>query len=190
MRFAETELPGAYIITPERLEDERGFFARISCAREFEENGLVPSFVQTSIAYNHKKGTLRGMHFQVAPHEEVKTVRCTMGAIFDVIVDLRPDSQTYGRWTGVVLSAENRTTLYVPEGFAHGYQTLEDGTEVFYQMSRYYAPGSARGIRWDDPTIAIRWPAVDERVISGRDRELPRLAELSADELRTEARRE
>ena len=181
MRFVETELAGAYILEPERLEDERGFFARLSCAREFEERGLVSNFVQTSIAYNRTKGTLRGMHFQVAPHEEVKTVRCTTGSIYDVIVDLRPNSSTYGSWTSVVLSAENRGTLYVPEGFAHGYQTLEDGSEVFYQMSQYYAPESALGFRWDDPSIAIRWPDVEERVISDKDRELPYFVDLGTE---------
>lgn len=190
MRFIETELAGAYIIEPEPLEDERGFFARISCAREFEEKGLVSTFLQSSIAYNRTKGTLRGMHFQIAPHEEVKTVRCTMGAIYDVIVDLRPRSPTYRSWTSVVLSAENRRTLYVPEGFAHGYQTLEDGTEVFYEMSQYYAPESACGIRWDDPSTGIRWPDVDERVISEKDRELPYFAALSAGDLGTEAENE
>ncbi len=187
MRFIQTELPGAYIIAPQPLEDERGFFARISCAREFEDRGLVSTFVQSSIAYNRKKGTLRGMHFQLSPHEEVKTVRCTMGAIYDVIVDLRPRSPTFRSWTSVVLSAENRRMLYIPEGFAHGYQTLEDDTEVVYQMSQFYAPESARGIRWDDPSIAIRWPDVDRRVISDKDRERPYLAALSAADVATEA---
>jgi len=188
VRFIETELAGAYIIEPERLEDERGFFARVSCAREFEGKGLSSTFVQTSIAYNRKSGTLRGMHFQVAPYEEVKTIRCTAGSIYDVIIDLRPDSSTYRCWAGVVLSAENHRTLYVPGGFAHGYQTLEDGAEVFYQMSEYYVPESARGIRWDDPSIAIHWPDAAERVISDKDRELPYLAMLSAEEWDTEER--
>ena len=188
MRFIETELAGAYIIEPERLEDDRGFFARISCIKEFEEKGLVSNYVQTNIAFNRKSGTLRGMHFQVAPHEEAKTVRCTTGSVYDVIIDLRPDSSTYRAWTSVVLSAENRRTLYVPEGFAHGYQTLEDGSELFYEMSEYFAPESARGIRWDDPSIDIRWPDIEERVISDKDRGLPYLAELSAGELDMEAR--
>jgi len=189
VRFIETELSGAFIIEPERLEDSRGFFARISCSKEFEENGLVSRFVQTSIAFNHRRGTLRGMHLQVAPHEEVKTVRCTAGSIYDVIVDLRPDSSTYRAWIGVDLSAENRRTLYVPKGFAHGYQTLEDGAEVYYEMSEYFAPESARGIRWDDPSIAIRWPDAEDRVISDKDRQLPYLATLSAGDLDKEAGR-
>ena len=189
MRFIETDLAGAYIIEPEQLDDERGFFARMSCAREFEKNGLISTFVQSSIAYNWTKGTLRGMHFQVAPHEEVKTIRCTMGAIYDVIVDLRPDSPTYRSWTSVELSAENRKALYVPEGLAHGYQTLENGAEVFYQMSEYYAPESARGISWDDPSIAIDWREADERVISERDRDLPHFAALFEGDPGTEAGR-
>jgi dTDP-4-dehydrorhamnose 3,5-epimerase len=188
VRFIETELAGAFIIEPEQLADERGFFARISCARELESRGLVSNFVQTSIAYNHKRGTLRGMHFQVAPYEEVKTVRCTMGSIFDVIIDLRPDSPTYLSWMSVVLSAENRHMLYVPEGFAHGYQTLEDNSEVFYEMSQFYVPESARGIRWDDPSIAIRWPDAEERVISDKDRKLPFRTALSAGDLGAKAR--
>lgn len=188
MSVIETALADAFIIEPEQLADERGFFARISCAREFESRGLVSNFVQTSIAYNHKRGTLRGMHFQVAPYEEVKTVRCTMGSIFDVIIDLRPDSPTYLSWMSVVLSAENRHMLYVPEGFAHGYQTLEDNSEVFYEMSQFYVPESARGIRWDDPSIAIGWPDAEERVISDKDRKLPFLTALSAGDLGAKAR--
>jgi len=180
MKFIETALPGAYVIEPELLEDERGCFARTWCVREFEEMGLVSSFVQSSIAFSIRKGTLRGMHFQHAPHEEVKLVRCTQGAIFDAIVDMRPGSSTFGRWIGVELSARNRRMLYVPEGFAHGYQTLEPDTEVSYQMSRFHAPQAAGGIRWDDPEIGIEWPEVESRTLSAKDRGgLPTLSELA-----------
>src|SRR5688500_11400400 len=142
MIFTETDLKGAYIIEPEKLEDERGFFARTWCAREFEEHGLNPRLAQCNISYNHKKGTLRGMHFQAKPYEEAKLVRCTIGAIYDVIIDLRPQSPTYTQWTAVELTADNHRMLYVPEGFAHGFQTLMDQTEVFYQMSNLYNPQS------------------------------------------------
>jgi dTDP-4-dehydrorhamnose 3,5-epimerase len=172
MIFSATALAGAYLIEPERLEDERGFFARTWCVDEFAARGLNPRLVQCSISFNRRKGTLRGMHFQAAPHEEAKLVRCTRGAIYDVIVDLRPDSPTFKRWTAVDLTAENRRMLYVPEGFAHGFQTLEDESEVSYQMSEYYHAASARGVRWDDPAFGIEWP-VEERTISARDRHYP-----------------
>lgn len=172
MRFSGTGLQGAYIVEPERREDERGFFARTFCHREFAEHGIAFNFVQCNISFNTHKGTLRGMHYQVAPHAEAKLVRCTMGAIYDVIVDLRPDSPTYRQWNSTELTAGNRRMLFVPEGFAHGFQTLEDGAEVFYQMSQDYHPESARGIRWDDPAIGIRWPLA-KPVLSARDLAYP-----------------
>lgn len=172
MKFTETRLKGAFIIDPERLEDERGFFARTWCQRESEAYGLQPRWVQCNISFNKKKGTLRGMHYQVTPFAEAKLVRCTMGAIYDVIIDLRPDAPTFTQWEAVELSAENRRMLYIPEGFAHGFMTLEDNTETFYQMSEFYAPAYARGVRWDDPAFGIRWP-MGVRVISERDRNYP-----------------
>jgi len=172
MKFIETRLKGAFIVEPERLGDERGFFARTWCQREFESHGLNPNMVQCNISYNKKKGTLRGMHHQVAPHKEAKMVRCTAGAIYDVIVDIRPDSSSYQSWIAVELSAENRKMLYIPEGFSHGFLTLQDDTEVFYQMSAFYAPECARGIRWDDSAFGIRWPA-EIAVMSEKDRNYP-----------------
>jgi dTDP-4-dehydrorhamnose 3,5-epimerase len=169
MKFVETELTGAFIVVPERLEDERGFFARTWCRKEFEQHGLNPNMVQCNISFNRKKGTLRGMHYQVFPFEEGKLVRCTMGAIYDVIIDLRPDSKTFIHWIAVELSAENRKMIYIPEGFAHGFQTLENDTEVFYQMSEFYAPEYARGVRWNDPKFNIKWPD-DVRIISAKDK--------------------
>jgi dTDP-4-dehydrorhamnose 3,5-epimerase len=171
MIFTETRLPGAYTIDLEPIEDERGFFARQWSEQEFEQHGLTTAVSQTSVAFNSSKGTVRGMHWQVAPHAEVKLVRCVRGGIYDVIVDLRPTSASFGEWIGVELTDENRRTLYVPEGFAHGYQTLTAATEVWYQMSAPYAPEAARGFRWDDPRFAISWPAASRRVISNRDRE-------------------
>jgi len=177
--FTETKLKGAFIIDPERLEDERGFFARTWCQREFEAHGLIcPHWAQCNISFNHKKGTLRGMHYQVPPHEEVKLVRCTMGAIYDVVIDLRPKSQTFVQYIAVELSAQNRKILYIPEGFAHGFQTLEDNTEVSYQMSASYAPDYARGVRWNDPALNIQWPYA-ERIVSARDNNYPDFATSS-----------
>lgn len=173
MKFTETELPGAWIIDLERHEDERGFFARAWDEQELAARGLSSRVVQCNISWNEKAGTTRGMHFQRPPHAEVKLIRCTRGAIWDVIADIRPESPAYGRWVGVELTAENRRTLYVPEGFAHGYQTLEDDTETFYQVSAFYAPGAEGGIRWDDPALGIEWPDADERVISAKDRAWP-----------------
>jgi len=170
--FTETRLRGAFIVEPERLADERGFFARTWCQREFEAHGLNPRLVQCNISFNRKKGTLRGMHYQVEPHAEAKLVRCTMGAIYDVIIDLRPESLTFRQWMAVELTAENRKMLYISEGLAHGFQTLEDKTEVFYQMSEFYHPECARGVRWNDPAFGIEWPA-DERIISVRDQQYP-----------------
>lgn len=172
MIFTETKLKGAYLIDIERLEDERGFFARSWCRKEFQAQGLAPGLVQCNVSFNAKKGTLRGMHYQVKPFEEAKLVRCTMGSLYDVIVDIRQDSSTFMQHVGVVLSADNRKMLYIPEGFAHGFLTLEDNTEIFYQMSEFFAPDHARGFKWNDPVFRISWPA-DIQVMSDRDRNLP-----------------
>ncbi len=172
MIFTETPLKGAYIIDIEKLEDERGFFARSWCRREFKAHGLNPQLVQCNISFNTLKGTMRGMHYQVKPFEEAKLVRCTMGSIYDVIVDIRPGSPSFKQYLGVILSAENRKMLYIPEGFAHGFLTIEDKTEVFYQMSEFYAPDHARGFRWNDPGFGIEWPA-NVHIISDRDRDYP-----------------
>jgi len=169
MLFTETKLKGAYIIDVKRLEDERGFFGRSYCQREFEALGLNTNAVQANVSYNKKKGTLRGMHMQLAPHEETKLVRCTRGAIYDVIVDLRPDSPTFKQWIGVELTADSYRMLYVPEGFAHGFITLEDNTDVTYQVTQFYTPGAERGYRWDDPAFNIQWP-IEPVVISEKDR--------------------
>jgi dTDP-4-dehydrorhamnose 3,5-epimerase len=168
MRFTETKLQGAFIIELEERSDSRGFFARTFCAREFEEHGLKPAVVQCNMSYNHKKGTMRGMHYQIAPATEAKLVRCTRGAVYDAIVDLRPDSPTYLEYIGVELSADNRKAMYVPEMFAHGYLTLTDGAEVFYQVSEFYTPGTERGLRYNDPALKIEWPVAIE-VISDKD---------------------
>lgn len=170
MIYCQIAIKGAFIIEPERQQDNRGFFARTWCQREFEMHGLNPRLVQCSISYNVKKGTMRGMHYQAAPYEEAKLVRCTAGAIYDVIIDLRPESPTFKQHVAVTLSAENRKMLYIPEGLAHGFQTLEDETEVFYQMSEFYHPECARGVRWNDPLFGINWP-VDVTVISPKDQE-------------------
>ena len=175
MIFVPTALPGAFVVEPERREDPRGFFARTWCAREFEAHGLNPRLCQCSVSFNKRKGTLRGMHYQAAPHQEAKLVRCTMGAIHDVIIDLRPASPAFKQHVAVVLTAENRRMLYVPEGFAHGFQTLADDTEVFYQMSEFHSPGHARGVRWDDPAFGLVWPP-DDRIIIDRDRSYPDFA--------------
>ena len=163
---------GAYIIDLERREDPRGFFARSWCRKEFGDHGLWEEFVQINVGFNTKKGTLRGMHYQIAPHQEVKVVRCTMGAVYDVIIDLRPKSPTFKQWTGVELNSGNHRMLYVPEGFAHGYQTLADNTEINYQTSRFYAPECARGNRYDDPAFGIEWPLAVSS-ISDPDRSWP-----------------
>jgi dTDP-4-dehydrorhamnose 3,5-epimerase len=158
MRFSATKLIGAWIVEPQLHEDSRGFFARTYCSREFREQGLVDNFVQCNTSWNARKGTVRGLHFQVPPSSEVKLVRCTAGSLWDTVVDLRPDSPTYLQYFAIELSARNRLALYIPEMFAHGFQTLEDATEVFYQMSEFYAPKLAQGIRYDDPKIGIQWP--------------------------------
>ena len=168
MIFKESTLAGAYVIEPELISDERGFFARTYCRNEFSAKGLNPNLVQCNISYNKVRGTLRGMHFQKAPHAEAKLVRCTQGGIYDVIVDLRSDSSTFTQWFGVELTAENRTALYVPEGFAHGFVTLKDATEVLYQMSEFFDAGCAACVRWNDPVFAIEWP-IQAKVISERD---------------------
>lgn len=168
MKFFATELAGAYVVELERLEDERGFFARTFCRDEFTAHGLSSVFVQCNVSFNLRRGALRGMHYQEKPHEEAKLVRCTRGAVYDVIVDIRKDSPTYKRWIAVELAADQDRMLYIPEGFAHGFQTLEDGSEVFYQMSEMYHPECARGLRWNDPAIGIRWPLADP-IVSERD---------------------
>lgn len=178
MQFDKTTLPGAHLIRPVPAHDERGFFARSFCVREFAEHGLETAFVQHSTSYNIKRGTLRGMHFQRPPHDEVKLVRCLSGAIWDVIVDLRPGSASFGRWQGFELTAQNRHQLYIPKGFAHGFQTLVDDTEVGYLISAFYAPGAACGVRHDDPALAIAWP-LPPVAMSERDRSWPDLAAIS-----------
>jgi dTDP-4-dehydrorhamnose 3,5-epimerase len=170
--FTETTLGGVFILELEKLSDKRGFFARSWCKRELGERGLNTDLAQCSVSFNHKKGTLRGMHYQVAPHEESKIVRCTKGAIYDVVIDLRAESNTFTQWLALELNAENRRMLYIPYGMAHGFQTLQDDTEVFYQISEYHAPEYARGVRWDDPAFNIQWPP-GERILSSRDRSYP-----------------
>jgi dTDP-4-dehydrorhamnose 3,5-epimerase len=173
--FTPLALAGAYLVEPERLEDPRGFFARTWCEEEFRRQGLDSRLVQCNISFNRHQGTLRGMHYQAAPHAETKLVRCTMGAACDVVVDLRPESPTFRQWMAVELTAENRRMIYIPEGFAHGFQTLTENTELFYQMSTVYHPESARGLRWNDPALGIVWPmAVTE--ISPRDQQYPDFA--------------
>ena len=171
MIFTETGLKGAYILDLEMMEDSRGFFARSFCIKEFEKYGLEPTNLQCNISFNSKKGTLRGMHFQTEPKAEAKLVRCTRGKMCDVIVDVRTDSATYKKWVAVELSVDNRRSLYVPKGFAHGFQTLEDNTEVFYQMSEFYYPECSSGFRWDDPEISIEWP-LEDKIISEKDKNL------------------
>ena len=170
--FTETGLSGAFVIDLTRFEDSRGFFGRSWCAREFEAHGLNTRLAQCNVSRNHARGTLRGLHYQMAPHEEAKLVRCTMGAIFDVIVDVRPHSSTYLKSFNAILSAENHRSLYIPEGCAHGFLTLTDQSEVFYQMSEFYAPHAAAGIRWNDPLLSIAWPE-PVVVISERDQAFP-----------------
>ncbi len=171
MIFTELSLKGAFLIQPERAADERGFFARSWCTREFAARGLNGALVQCNLSFNDKAGTVRGLHYQKAPHGEAKMVTCFQGAIYDVIVDLRPESPTCGHWLGVELSGENLLSLYIPEGFAHGFQTLTDRTLVFYQMSEFFHPQSAAGIRWDDAALQITWP-LTVSVISPKDRQL------------------
>lgn len=173
MRFIETPLPGVWLIEPETHRDERGFFARTWCEREFREHGIAMTIRQCNLSGNRARGTLRGMHFQASPHAEAKVVRCLRGAIHDVILDLRPDSHTFKRHASFELSEDSGRMLYVPPGFAHGYQTLTDDTLVYYQMSEFYVPEAQRGVRWDDPAFAIAWPPVEARIVSARDRAFP-----------------
>lgn len=168
MEIIETKLKGAFVIDPEKLIDKRGFFARTWDKKKFEEMHLNPRIAQCSISFNRKKGTIRGMHFQESPYEEDKLVRCTRGKIYDVIIDIRSNSKTFKQWIGVELSAENYKMLYVPAGFAHGFQTLEDDTEVFYQISEYYHPDCSRGIKWNDEAFVINWP-FEPSIISEKD---------------------
>lgn len=169
MKFIPTKLQGAYLIHIEAIHDERGFFARSWCEQEFIEQGLNPCIKQCNISFNNKKGMLRGMHYQAEPYAEVKLVRCTRGSIYDVIIDLRQESDTYKQYYGVELSDTNHSMLYVPDGFAHGFQTLEDNAEVLYYMSHHYVAEAAMGVRWDDPAFAIEWPEETQRVMSSRD---------------------
>jgi dTDP-4-dehydrorhamnose 3,5-epimerase len=172
MIINETKLPGVFEIHLEPMWDERGFFARSWCQREFEQSGLSPIIAQCNVSFNEKKGTLRGMHYQARPHSECKLVRCTQGAIYDVVVDLRTESPTFTQWIGVELSSANRLMMYVPEGCGHGLLTLEDRTEIFYQMSEVFHPELSRGVRWDDPAFRIEWPVLPE-IMSERDRTYP-----------------
>lgn len=172
MIFSETKLRGAYVIELDRKSDNRGFFARAWCKKEFRAQNLTTEFVQSNVSWNKSKGTLRGMHRQVAPHEECKLVRCTRGAIYDVILDLRRDSETFGKWLGFELTEENHRSLLVPGGFAHGYQTLEDNSEVEYLVSQFYAPGSEKGVRYNDSAFGIKWP-MTVTFISEKDRGWP-----------------
>ena len=169
--FTETKLQGAFIVQPEKLVDNRGFFGRVWCREEFASHGLNASLIQCNISFNATIGTLRGMHYQVSPHEEAKLVRCTKGAIVDVIIDLRPESPTFKQWLAEKLTSDNHKMMYVPEGFAHGYQTLEDNTELFYQMSERYVGDCVRGVRWNDPVFGIEWPEINSRIMSSRDKE-------------------
>jgi dTDP-4-dehydrorhamnose 3,5-epimerase len=175
LHFVPTKFENAWLIEPERHEDARGFFARTWCQREFAEHGLNPNLVQCSSSFNLAAGTLRGMHFQTAPYEEAKLVRCTQGSIFDVIVDVRQDSPTFGVWQGFELSSANRHSIYIPEGFAHGFQTLTPDSEILYQMSEFFHADAAKAFHHADPQVGIKWP-VPVSIISDRDRELPALA--------------
>jgi dTDP-4-dehydrorhamnose 3,5-epimerase len=181
--FTETELRGAFVIDLERREDNRGFFARAFCQDEFREHGLKPAIAQANIAFNRRKGTLRGMHFQFPPAPETKLVRCTRGAILDIIVDLRPESATYLQHVAVELSADNYRALFVPERFAHGYQVLEDVTETSYQVGEFYTPGAEGGLRYDDPKLGLSWP-LPVTEISEKDREWPSLSEIEPELVR------
>jgi dTDP-4-dehydrorhamnose 3,5-epimerase len=178
MIFTRTRLEDAYLIDVERHADDRGFLARTFCEREFAEQGLPMRIVQSSTIHSPRRNTVRGLHYQEPPHEEIKLVRCTRGSIFLVMVDLRPDSSSQNGWLGVELTAQNERLAYVPEGFAQGYQTLEDDTEVLYQMSHEFVPEAARGVRWDDPAFGIDWPTAEERIISERDQAWPDLTSL------------
>jgi dTDP-4-dehydrorhamnose 3,5-epimerase len=178
MKFTETKLQGAFILELEHRSDNRGFFARTFCQKEFEAHGLNPNVAQSNLSFNEKAGTLRGLHYQTPPAIEAKLFRCIKGAIYDVIVDMRPDSPTYLQHFGIELSADNHLALYVPEMFAHGYQALQDGTEVLYQVSEFYTPGVEKGLRYDDPALGINWP-MPATVVSEKDLSWPLLAPVS-----------
>ncbi len=173
MRFSNTKIPGVILIEPELRADPRGFFTRVFCREEFRAQGLVDHIEQSSLSFNHRRGTVRGMHFQAAPHEETKVVACVEGQIFDVAIDLRPTSPTFGKWFGIELSSKNRRQLYLPASIAHGFQTLEDRSTVLYQISTPFHPESARGIRWNDPKLAIVWPISEGVIVSDKDRGWP-----------------
>ena len=175
MLFVPTILPGVFVVEVELRADDRGLFARTYCREEFAARGLCVEWVQCNVSFNTRAGTLRGMHWQADPHGEVKLVRCTAGAAFDVVADLRPDSPAYRKWVGVEITAANRRAVYIPTGCAHGFQTLVDGTELFYQMSAFYVSDAARGARWDDPALGIEWPPCESRVIAPRDLSFPEL---------------
>jgi len=178
MKFTPTTLAGLWLIEPERHEDERGFLARTYCEKEFSAQGLNTLWPQCNQTHTKDKGMIRGLHFQAAPRPEIKLIRCTMGAVCDVLLDVRRDSPTFGRWEAFELSAANGNAVYAPGGFAHGFQCLVDHCELFYQMSEYYFPDLARGVRWNDPAANIRWPVANAR-LSERDKNLPSLAEVS-----------
>jgi len=173
MIFTETKFKGVYVIEIEKFEDNRGFFSRLWCQKEFSERGLNTNFLQGNLAHNHKKATIRGLHYQTEPYQEVKLVRCTRGALYDVIIDLRPESETYLQWFAITLSDDDYKQLYIPEGFAHGYQTLTDNVEMRYGVTQFYAPEAERGIRWDDPLFKINWPYKENLIISAKDRNWP-----------------
>jgi len=179
MRIEPTPLSGACLVRLEPIEDERGFFARAVDAEAFQAQGMASRFPQCSLSFNRRKGTLRGLHYQAPPDMEAKLVRCVRGAVFDVIVDLRAGSPTFGRWWGTELSADNRLAVYVPEGFAHGFQTLVDASELYYQISVAYVAEASRGLAWDDPALAIAWPDRAGAIASERDRAHPRLADIA-----------
>lgn len=172
MKYAGTPIDGTFLVDLEPVEDHRGFFARTFCEDEFLRRGLEPHFAQSSIAFSARRGTLRGMHYQREPHAEVKLIRCTRGGVYDVVIDLRPGSRTFRQWFAAELTAANRRMLYIPRGLAHGYLTLEDETEISYQMSSPYHPDAAAGVRWDDPAFAVHWP-FEPAVIAERDRTYP-----------------
>ena len=180
MIFKDSELKDACTIELEKIEDQRGFFSRMWCKNEFKDHGLKDNFVQINLSFNKRKGTIRGLHYQMAPHQESKLFRCTRGAIYNVIIDLRPESPTHMQWAGFKLSAENRKMLYVPENFANGYQALSDNTEVFYMVSQFYSPDSEKGIRYNDPAFNIEWPLKDDVVISEKDSSWPDYSPLTA----------
>jgi len=173
MNIVETSVQGAFLIEPEKMTDDRGYFMRAYCTRELQEAGIKMPVAQANLAGSRHKGTLRGMHYQVAPHEEGKLVRCTRGSLFDVVLDIRADSSSYGQWYGTELTASNHNMLYVPPGCAHGYLTLEKNVEAYYLVSEYYSPGAEQGIRWNDPGFSIDWPVKDHLVMSDKDQAWP-----------------